>query len=273
MNNNENCDACDACDASTGRGISYFEVKTATTSELNSIIEHDNLENNSKKQKNNPTAFSESESHGSHESQYGTHGLPITNGYTIIEATPATGILYEINGFLSGHVRMRGRGNGFYPFYYLEMLDHVFGTEEKTIEVCSGTARSYFTVDINPEHNPDLVADGQLLSAIQANSFNRWRCDPPYNVKTAKEMYGTELPSLGKLLTEGARVVKPGSLMFLLCSQNYQWCPSNCKRIGLVYISVIPNNETRILNIYVKKRPINMKMKKWLKFVEVCERN
>ena len=47
MNNNENCDACDA---STGRGISYFEVKTATTSELNSIIEHDNLENNSKKQ-------------------------------------------------------------------------------------------------------------------------------------------------------------------------------------------------------------------------------
>jgi hypothetical protein len=65
-------------------------------------------------------------------------------------------------------------------------------------------------------------------------------------------MYRTELPDLGKLLKAGARVVKPGSLLFLLCSQNRQACPTNLKRIGFVYLSVVPNNESRILNIYVK---------------------
>jgi len=65
-------------------------------------------------------------------------------------------------------------------------------------------------------------------------------------------MYDTNVPSLSQLLAEGARVVKPGSLMFLLCSQNRQSCPPNIKRIGFIYISVVPNNETRILNIYVK---------------------
>lgn len=174
------------------------------------------------------------------------------DNYHIITAYPATGILYEINGFLSGHARMRGKGQGAYPFKYLDMLNEVFGAEKDTIEVCSGSVKDCYTVDINPERNPDLVADGQDLAEIPDNSFTRWRCDPPYNEKSALKMYNTKLPSLGKLLTEGARVIKPGSLMFLLCSQNYQWCPANVKRIGFIHMSVIPNNETRILNIYVK---------------------
>jgi hypothetical protein len=65
-------------------------------------------------------------------------------------------------------------------------------------------------------------------------------------------MYNCELPDLGKLLAEGQRVVKPGSLMFLLCNQNKQSCPKNVKRIGFIEISVVPNQEKRTLNIYMK---------------------
>jgi hypothetical protein len=37
-------------------------------------------------------------------------------------------------------------------FHYLEMIDHVFGREENTIEVCSGNVNGgCFAVDINPE--------------------------------------------------------------------------------------------------------------------------
>jgi hypothetical protein len=174
-------------------------------------------------------------------------------GYRIIIPKPATGVLFEKNGFLSGQVRMRGRGGGVYPFHYLEMLDYLFGTEKDTIEVCSGTVKNSVTVDINPECKPDLVADGQDLKCIKENAFSRWRCDPPYNEDTASKMYDTKLPSLGKLLKAGSQVVRPGSLMFLLCSQNYQQCPANVKRIAAIYISIVPNNETRILNIYRKK--------------------
>ena len=174
--------------------------------------------------------------------------------YTIMSAYPATGILYIINNFLTGQVRMRGKGGGAYPANYLQMIENIFGPEPNTIEVCSGTVsnKNYFTVDINPDVKPSLVGDGQVLG-IGDNTFNRWRCDPPYNEKTARGMYNCELPSLSRLLQAGTRVVKPNSLMFLLCSQNYQICPSNVTRIGFIYISVVPNNETRILNIYVKK--------------------
>jgi len=175
------------------------------------------------------------------------------DGYYIFSAYPATGILYVINGFLSGHVRMRGKGKGAYPFKYLEMLDNVFSGDFHTIEVCSGSVRNCFTIDINPQCSPNLVADGQNLAIIPANSFTRWRCDPPYNEKTASKMYNTKLPSLSKLLIEGARIIKPGSLMFLLCSQNYQWCPANVKRIGIIIMTIVPNNEVRVCNIYLKQ--------------------
>jgi hypothetical protein len=178
----------------------------------------------------------------------------------IISASPATGILYITKNsldFLSGHVRMRGKDGGRYPYRYLEMIDNLFGKEPNTIEVCSRSVsnnKNCFTVDINPDTNPDLVCDGQTLKGMADNTFNRWRCDPPYSLRTAKKMYNcTELPNTGKLLKAGARVCKPGSLLFLLLGpENHQACPAGVKRIGLILITVVPNNEIRALNIYYK---------------------
>lgn len=179
---------------------------------------------------------------------------------------------------------MRGRDGGRYPYNYPEMIDHIFGKDENTIEVCSGSIKgrtwtsnttlsslkvndsslssisnlsssslSPFTVDIKSHLNPDYVVDAQTLDGIPNGVFTRWRGDPPYNPRTAKEMYGTDLPNPSKLLKAGARVCKPGSLMFLLLGpQNYQIHPKGVKRIGYIDISVIPNNEIRCLNIYLK---------------------
>src|SRR5712691_7059673 len=66
--------------------------------------------------------------------------------YFTIPTTPATGILYITHNnpeFISGQIRVRGRDNGSYPYNYLEMIDAIFGNEENTIEVCSGTIRKY----------------------------------------------------------------------------------------------------------------------------------
>jgi len=184
-------------------------------------------------------------------------GVTKIGNYVIIPAYPATGLLYIINNFLSGHVRMRGTGGGAYPVNYLEMIDNIFGTEPNTIEVCSGTVNNCFTVDINQDKNPRTCIDGQSLHGIADSTFSRWRCDPPYNEKTAKMMYDCELPSLSKLLTAGARVIKAGSLMFLLLGpQNYQRCPPGVKRIGWVAITIVPNNEFRALHIYYKSEDV-----------------
>ena len=183
-------------------------------------------------------------------------------GYTIIPCTPATGTLFITDdnpGFISGQVRMRGKNEGRYPYNYLDMIDNIFGYEPNTIEVCSrsvpGGSRggNCFTVDINPDCKPDLVTNGETLEGLPSNEFNRWRCDPPYNETTAKEMYGTKLPKTSELLKAGVRVCKEGALMFLLLGPtNYQSCPAGVIRIGSAVLSIVPNNEWRTLNLFLK---------------------
>lgn len=101
-------------------------------------------------------------------------------------------------------------------------------------------------MDINPETNPQIVDDGQSLAKNSSNSFNRWRCDPPYNKDTARKMYRTDLPKPVRLLEAGARICKKDSLLFLLLGPtNYQWHPKGTRRIGYIDMTVVPNNEVR----------------------------
>ena len=66
-------------------------------------------------------------------------------------------------------------------------------------------------------------------------------------------MYNTRMPSRQKLLKEGARIIKKSSLMFfLLGAVNYQICPTEIERVGMIFITIVPNNEIRTLNIYHK---------------------
>jgi hypothetical protein len=67
-------------------------------------------------------------------------------------------------------------------------------------------------------------------------------------------MYGTVLPSWSKLLAEGARVTKPGGLLFLLLGDmNMQWHPEELIRIGWITLTIVPNQESRAIHIYLKK--------------------
>jgi hypothetical protein len=199
-----------------------------------------------------------------------THYVRYDEKYIITHTHPATGLLYVTSAspfFISGQVRMRGRDGGRYPYQYEEMITHLFGMENNRIEVCSGSVRGRtwtssaalsslkvkdsllsvlnlssssslpFTVDINPDKKPDYVADAQSLKGIPNGVFNRWMADPPYNDRTARNMYGTELPSPIRLLEAGARVCKPGSLMFLLLGKPYQPCPKGVTRIGCIDLS------------------------------------
>ena len=152
---------------------------------------------------------------------------------------------------------MRGKDNGRYPYSYKEMIHKIFGVANSAVEVCSNSIignHNLTTVDIRPEVKPNHVADGQNMSSIfKDETFDRWYCDPPYNEENALKMYGTKMPSRQKLMKEGARIIKNNSLMFLLLGAvNYQICPTEIERIGIVFITVVPNNEIRTLNVYHK---------------------
>ncbi len=173
-----------------------------------------------------------------------------------------TGVAYitqNSSQFISGHLRLRGKDNGQYPYRYKEAIEELFGSCNQSgeeIEVCSGEVvanSKLVTVDINPERNPTHVLDGQYLPEEWKNRFDRWNCDPPYSEHAAKEMYGTNMPSLTKLLSEGARVTKPGGLLFLLLGdKNLQWHPKSTIRIGWFCITIVPNQEVRTMHCYLK---------------------
>ena len=92
--------------------------------------------------------------------------------YRIIDCSPATGVIYLKENFLSGHVRVRGKDNGQYPYNYKEMIHNIFGVADNAIEVCSNSIKGnsisshLTTVDIRPDTNPDYVADGQDMSNV-----------------------------------------------------------------------------------------------------------
>lgn len=173
-----------------------------------------------------------------------------------------TGVAYITHNspqFVSGHLRLRGKDNGKYPYRYKDALEELFGSCHQSgeeIEVCSGEVvanSKLITVDINPERNPTYVLDGQSLPVEWKNRFDRWNCDPPYSEHVAKEMYGTDMPSVTKLLAEGARVTRPGGLLFLLLgTKNMQWHPKSTIRIGWLSITIVPNQEVRTIHCYLK---------------------
>src|SRR5436853_6221088 len=87
--------------------------------------------------------------------------------YIVIPATPCTGLLYVTENnrsFISGHIRVRGKSNGSYPYLFLQMIDSIFGTDDHTIAVCSryhiaGTDVAHVIVGINADIENPPVSD------------------------------------------------------------------------------------------------------------------
>jgi hypothetical protein len=55
--------------------------------------------------------------------------------YNICKPSNRYLICYPSNlEFISGHVRLRGKDEGRYPYNYLQMIDNIFGKEENTLK-------------------------------------------------------------------------------------------------------------------------------------------
>ena len=107
---------------------------------------------------------------------------------------------------------------GAYPSGFLRRAKDLLLSNQNDILVhlCSGTVvdPQGITIDINPEVNPDIIADA-TKTPFHNNQFNAVLIDPPYTEQDA-EKYGEDLPSTTDLLKEALRIVKPGGKVGLL---------------------------------------------------------
>lgn len=169
--------------------------------------------------------------------------------------------IYIRNNYIRGLLSTKGNDEGRYPDPYLDFVDRVFGREPDTMEICSRYVqadgwRTGITVDINPKFKPTYCTDAQTLAGLPAKlKVRRIRGDPPYNEKTAREMYGTDLPNNYQLIRASTRHLVKGGLIFLLTGPvNYQknFDHLGIRHIGTIALTVVPNWELRACNIFYK---------------------
>lgn len=96
---------------------------------------------------------------------------------------------------------------GAYPSGFLPRALDLVGNNN-VCHLCSGTIKHGVTVDINPELEPDIVADARN-TPFEADTFDAVLIDPPYSITDAQK-YGTNYPTMKSLLEEACRIVKPG---------------------------------------------------------------
>ena len=95
---------------------------------------------------------------------------------------------------------------GCYPLHFEKRIKKYLFTSNY-IHLFSGSTISGHTVDINPECNPDTVANCENLP-FDNEQFSGGFADPPYNEKFAKELYNTEYPKWSKWTKELVRKVR-----------------------------------------------------------------
>lgn len=113
------------------------------------------------------------------------------------------------------------------------------------LHVCSGSLPrgEGIRVDIRPDAQPDILADGRELP-LPDGSVAAVMLDPPYSEDYARSLYGVEYPRPAHLLREAARVVRRGG------------------RIAIVhYITPKPADGTRIIKAFGLSTGFDMPMR------------
>lgn len=92
-----------------------------------------------------------------------------------------------------------------------KMLPWLRCARHEILHVCSGSLPrgEGIRVDIRPEAQPDILADGRKLP-LPDGSIAAVMIDPPYSEDYARSLYGVDYPRPSHLLREASRVVKPG---------------------------------------------------------------
>lgn len=108
---------------------------------------------------------------------------------------------------------------GQYPTALIaKMLPWLRCARHEILHVCSGSLPrgEGIRVDIRPDAQPDILADGRDMPMIASGSVKAVMLDPPYCPEYAESLYGVEYPRPAHLLREAARVVQPGGRIVLV---------------------------------------------------------
>jgi len=111
----------------------------------------------------------------------------------------------------------RHRYKGGFPLHFEKKLIELLKPSGYILHPFGGMAEYGIKVDITPEADPDVFADGHNLP-FKDNTFSLVVCDPHYDKEHALKLYGSRPAIYGRYIAEAVRVCKPGGYVV-----SYHW--------------------------------------------------
>ncbi|EKP12818.1 hypothetical protein [Leptospira borgpetersenii] len=147
--------------------------------------------------------------------------------------------------------------HGAYPEQYLKRLLPMFPDKSRILHLFSGKTPpgQYLRMDKNPDLNPEIVGDAELLSsyirAIVGHSLDLILADPPYTEEDA-DHYGFLMVNRGKVLMEAWKSLEVGGHLVWLDQVVPQYAGDRWALEGKIYLSISTNHRVRVICIFRK---------------------
>lgn len=151
--------------------------------------------------------------------------------------------------------------SGAYPKGFMKRVKAAFKEVYPTnpshiLHVCAGriSKSEGHTLDISPKYKPDYLDNAETMRKVKSNSHWWVQSDTPYNKRASEKYYGRPLLNRSKMIRAMIRVCKLGGFVSLLDQISPNSVPRNLKRVALIGVTSIPNQDMRIYTVFQKVR-------------------
>jgi uncharacterized protein YbaR (Trm112 family) len=146
----------------------------------------------------------------------------------------------------------RNRYQGGFPLHFEKKLVKLLNPSGLVLHPFGGMAEYGLRVDINPEVNPDIIADAHRLP-FKDNVFGMVVCDPPYNSDYSLKLYNTKPVTYSHYILEAVRVCKTGGFVV-----SYHWTltprPAGTAYRCRIFIAGRVWHRTRVACVFQKEQ-------------------
>lgn len=164
--------------------------------------------------------------------------------------------------FLCGSALKDKDGNKFsgaYPAGFMKRVKEAFKevfpkNKSQILHVCAGSISKDegLTLDIDSKYDPDFLDNAEDMSCLKDESFEWTQSDSPYNERASEKYYGKPLLNRSKMIRAMTRVTKVNGYISMLDQISPNSVPRNLKRIALIGVTSIPNQDMRIFTVFQK---------------------
>lgn len=154
-----------------------------------------------------------------------------------------------------------GKFAGAYPAGFMKRLKTAFRDfyptdREDILHVCSGRLPSSegLRLDIDDQYEPDFLNNAENMEDIEDEQFQWVQSDTPYNKEASSKYYGKPMLTRSNVVKEMTRVCKVGGFISMLDQISPNNVPRCLKRVALIGVTSIPNQDMRIFTVFYKER-------------------